>query len=173
MTETHPAEPSPAPGLPAPEKLEGLGPTTPADYAVLNAIYGALLAALLIATRTHDGEDARIGHVELLPLGAATFSLSKLIAHERIGVWLREPFVDEGDGHRRPRGRHLRRAIGELVTCTRCVGAWSGLGLVGLRTLSPSAGRTVTAVLAVSAVNDFLQAGFRAVTEKANTLAAR
>ena len=36
-------------------------------------------------------------------------------------------------GERRPRGRGLRRAVGELVTCTRCVGAWSALGIVGLR----------------------------------------
>jgi Protein of unknown function (DUF1360) len=46
---------------------------------------------------------------------------------------------------------------------TRCVGTWSALGLVGLRVASPEAGRTVTAVLATSATNDFLQAGFKAL----------
>jgi Protein of unknown function (DUF1360) len=54
------------------------------------------------------------------------------------------------------------------VMCTRCVGAWSALGLVGLRVVSPRAGRTVTAVLATSAGNDFLQAGFEAICGVAN-----
>jgi hypothetical protein len=46
------------------------------------------------------------------------------------------------------------------LTCTRCTGAWSGLALVGLRLHAPRTARTVTAVLAASAGNDLLQAGF-------------
>ena len=45
---------------------------------------------------------------------------------------------------RRPKGRRLRYAVGELLTCTRCTGAWSALGLVALRLHSPAAGRTVS-----------------------------
>jgi hypothetical protein len=54
------------------------------------------------------------------------------------------------------------------VMCTRCVGAWGALGLVGLRVASPQAGRTVTAVLATSAANDFLQAAFKSLCGVAN-----
>src|SRR5207253_4756614 len=91
----------------------------------------------------------------------ATFALSKVIAREKIGSWVREPFVEDPVGEKRPRGRRLRRAVGELVTCTRCVGAWSALGIVGLRVASPDSGRVVTNVLAASAANDWAQAGFR------------
>src|SRR6266480_3630857 len=108
----------------------------------------------------------RITGPELIPLSAATFALSKVIARERIGTWMREPFVHEDDGQQ-PRGRRLRRAMGELLTCTRCVGAWSALGIVGLRLAAPSSGRVVTNVLAASAANDFLQAGFRALCAQA------
>ncbi|MFL5887084.1 MAG: DUF1360 domain-containing protein, partial [Thermoleophilaceae bacterium] len=104
---------------------------------------------------------------ELIPLAAATFALAKVIAREKIGTWVREPFVEEEDGGK-PRGRRLRRAVGELLTCTRCVGAWSALGIVGLRLASPSSGRVVTNVLAVSAANDWLQAAFRALCGEAN-----
>src|SRR5204862_2784640 len=104
---------------------------------------------------------------ELIPLSAATFALAKMIAREKIGTWVREPFVEEDDGQR-PRGTRLRRAVGELVTCTRCVGAWSALGVVGLRLASPPSGKAVTNVLAASAANDFLQAGFRALCGEAN-----
>jgi hypothetical protein len=120
---------------------------------------------VLVATRERG--DA-ISTSELLPLGAASFALSKVIARERIGAWVREPFVDDPVEPSRPRGRRVRRALGELVMCTRCVGAWSALGLVALRVASPQAGRTVTAVLATSATNDFLQAGFKALCGVAN-----
>jgi hypothetical protein len=52
------------------------------------------------------------------------------------------------------------------------VGAWSALGVVGLRVASPRAGRVVAAVLATSAVNDFLQAGFAWLRSNANTAGA-
>ena len=78
--------------------------------------------------------------------------------HEKAESWVRRPFVDESE--RRPKGRRLRFAVGELLTCTRCTGAWSALGLVALRLGSPTAGRTVSTVLAASAGNDMLQAAF-------------
>lgn len=145
----------------------------PEDYLALNVIYGALLTTLLVATRDRGRQDP-ISGPELVPIAAATFALSKVIGRERIGTWVRDPFVQgEGTDHRRPQGRGLRHAVGELVTCTRCLGAWSGLALVGLRTASPQSGRTVTNVLAASAANDFLQAGFRWVAEQSIAAAAK
>jgi hypothetical protein len=141
--------------------------TEPVDYAAINAVYGALLAAVVLATRDRGARSDPISGPELIPLSAATFALSKVIAREKIGTWVREPFVEEEDSHR-PRGRRLRRAVGELLTCTRCMGAWSALGIVGLRLASPSSGRVVTNVLAVSAANDWLQAAFRALCGEAN-----
>ena len=79
--------------------------------------------------------------------------------------------AEEGDG-KRPKGRRLRYAVGELMTCTRCMGAWSALALVGLRLHSPSAGRTVAAVLAASAGNDAFQAGFSWLCARANEQSA-
>lgn len=161
----HAIEQSPAAGM-----RDGQAPDPlPRDYGAINGVYGLLLAGVLYATR--DREEDRISGAELLPLGAATFALSKVIAREKIGAWVREPFVDDGVHPHRPEGRRVRRAVGELVMCTRCVGAWSALGLVGLRVASPKAGRTVTAVLATSATNDFLQAGFKALCGVANRTA--
>ena len=140
----------------------------PADYALLNAVYGTFLAALALTLRQRAAEGEPIPSTELVPMGAATFALSKVIARERIGTWVREPFVDQEGGEPRPRGRRLQRAIGELVTCTRCAGAWSGLAIVGLRITSPAAGRALTTVLATSAINDFLQAAFRLLCDRAD-----
>jgi uncharacterized protein DUF1360 len=136
-------------------------PTEPVDYAKINAVYGVLTLAVVLSTR------------ELVPIAAATFALSKVIAREKIGSWMREPFVEQEGGERRPVGQGVRRAVGELVTCTRCVGAWSALGLVGLRLADPDSGRIVTNVLAASAANDWLQAGFKRLTESVNQLEQR
>ena len=144
------------------------GSTEPVDYATLNAVWGALLASVVVATRRTRSVDDPLRAAELLPMTAATFALSKVIARERIGTWVREPFVEDGAEAPHPRGRRLQRAVGELVTCSRCVGAWSALGIVGLRLLHPHAGRTATAVLASSAGNDFLQASFRWLCGKTN-----
>jgi hypothetical protein len=140
-------------------------PTEATDYAALSGAYGALLGTLAATSRGREP----VPQAEVPVLAAATFALSKLIVHEKVETWLRRPFVDEGGEGKRPKGRRLRYAVGELLTCTRCTGAWSALGLVALRLHSPAAGRTVAAVLAASAGNDMLQAGFSWLCAGANT----
>lgn len=139
-------------------------PTEAADYAALSVAYGGLLAALAHSSRGRQP----IGGSELVPLSAATFALSKLLVHEKVETWLRQPFVEERPDGKRPRGRRLRYAVGELFNCTRCMGAWSALGLVALRVHSPTAGRAVTTVLAASAGNDVLHSAFSLLCAKAN-----
>jgi hypothetical protein len=156
--------------VPTPEERHDGDPEPrPVDYGALNALYAAGVLCLLAAQRRRNDEE-RIQGGELLPLGAAAFSISKAIAREKIGTWIREPFVDETLAGPRPRGKRLGRALGELVTCTRCVGAWSSLGIVSLRLLHPPSGRVVTSVLATAAINDFLQGGFRTLCGAANRL---
>jgi hypothetical protein len=138
-------------------------PTEALDYAALSAVYGALLAGTAVSARGK----APIPSGELPALAAASFALSKLVVHEKVESWLRRPFVDEGA--RKPKGRRLRYAIGELLTCTRCTGAWSALGLVALRLHAPPAGRAVSTVLAASAGNDMLQAAFQWMCAHATT----
>jgi Protein of unknown function (DUF1360) len=147
------------------------GEARPVDYAALNAVWVSLAAALLVNTRKRQAKDP-ITNRELIPLAAATFALSKAVARERIGTWVREPFVEETEGQQ-PKGSPIRRAVGELVTCTRCIGTWSALGVVSLRVLHPDAGRTLNAILASSAANDWMQAGFKLLTEQTNLIGSR
>ena len=90
-------------------------PTEPVDYAVLNAAYGSLLATLVVAVRATKLEREPIAPAEWLPLAAATFALSKLVVNEKVVSWARAPFVAETSEGRRPRGRRLRYAVGELL----------------------------------------------------------
>jgi hypothetical protein len=135
-------------------------PTRPLDYFLINAGWAATLAGVLASTR---GEAPKPSELPLF--GMATFALSKALAKEKVGSWARAPVVDS---ERRPKGRGLRYAAGELVTCSRCVGTWSALGLVALRVARPREGRIVASVLATAGLNDWLQAGFSAAVSKAN-----
>ena len=157
------------------DRVNGIPPETPTepyDYAALNAVFGALLASIVVASRERARHHDPLTTRDLAVTGAATFALAKVIARERIGSWVREPFVDEQDG-KQPRGRRMRHAVGELITCTRCVGAWSALGLIGLRLTNPAAGRVVNDVLAVSAMNDWLQAAFKLLCAKTDEAGQR
>ena len=144
-------------------------PTDPSDYALLSGTFSSLLALSAVAARHRES----IPTNEYVPLAAATFALSKLLVHEKVESWVRQPFVEEAEDGRRPKGRGLRYAVGELLTCTRCSGAWSALALVSLRAHSPELAKTVTAVLTVSAGNDILHSGFTWLASRTNIETAR
>ena len=77
----------------------------------------------------------------------------------------------EGDprepDHERPvQTDDMEQAIGELVTCSRCISTWAAAGLATAQIIAPRFGRMLT----WTGVNDFLQAGFAALTRKANDL---
>ena len=141
--------------------------TEPVDYALINLTYASLFAGVIYLTRERAREEP-IELKELVPMSAATFAVAKVIAKEKVGSWVREPFVEHVEGTPKPQGRRLRRAVGELVSCTRCIGAWSALGVVGLRLAYPEQGKNVANVLAASAANDWLQAGFKALCSRAD-----
>jgi hypothetical protein len=109
-------------------------------------------------------------------LSAASFKAARTLARDEVTSFLRDPFVKgrahTGEGEEPEQGG-MQQAIGELVTCTRCIGAWTAAGLTATQILTPRVGRMLTWSLAASAANDFLQAGFAALTAKANELEQR
>jgi hypothetical protein len=142
---------------------------------IMGTFLGGLATAGMIARllgrdpRDHDALD-------LVVLGAATFKASRTLSRDAVTSFIREPFV-EGQAHEGGEDPvetgDLRQAIGELVTCSRCIGTWVAGGLAATHVLSPRFGRTLTWTLAAAGVNDFLQAGFAALTNKSNELEQR
>src|SRR5688500_18834989 len=114
--------------------------------------------------------------LDLAVLSAATFKAARTVSHDEVLSFLRESFV-QGDAHEggeKPlETGDARQAIGELLTCSRCIGMWAAAGVVGLHTVAPRTGRLLTWSLAAAAANDFFQAGFSALTAKANELEQR
>jgi hypothetical protein len=145
--------------------------TSTGDYALLATVFlTGLTSVIALARRRHAEGAAAIPPRDLPALSLATFALADTVAKEKVSTWLRQSFVEEDDDHHplAPKGRGMQRAVGELLTCTRCAGTWGALVLIGLRTASPVAGRATTNVLALAGANDLLQSGFRLLVERAN-----
>jgi hypothetical protein len=146
-----------------------------ASYAAIAAAFAGGLTAAEALARALGREPRDLPAVDLVALCAATFKASRTISHDRVASFLREPFV-EGQafaGDEQPAGEGMQRAIGELVTCTRCVGVWVAAGLGATQVVAPRFGRLLTWTLAAAAANDFLQTGFVALNRKSEELSAR
>jgi hypothetical protein len=152
-------------------------PQTSPPYEAYAAITGVFVGALALAGGLQRllGRDAREQTwLDLATLSAASFKASRTIARDEVTSFLREPFV-EGDPHHGEEEQAVQtggidQALGELVTCSRCVGTWVAAGLATTQLLAPRFGRLLTWTLAGAGINDFLQAGFTALTRKAKEL---
>lgn len=145
-------------------------------YAALVGIFGAGIAGVGGLASLLGRRPQQLTGLDLAVVSAATFKAARTVAHDEVLSFVREPFVKgtahEG-GEEPVQTGDTRQAIGELLTCSRCIGMWAAAGVAALHTVSPRTGRLLTWSLAAAAANDFLQAGFSALTAKANELEQR
>jgi hypothetical protein len=145
-------------------------------YAVITGVFVGGLGVAGVAARILDRNPACQTPLDFVVLAAASFKAARTLANDEVTSFLREPFVQgeahEGDEAPLETGDY-RQAIGELVTCSRCGGTWAAAVLATTQILAPRFGRLLTWSLAAAGVNDWLQAGFAALTEKSNELAQR
>jgi len=143
--------------------------------AIMGTFIGGLGAAGLLAKAL--GRDP-LEHrpLDLIMLGAATFKAARTISNDEVTSFIREPFV-QGEAHEGGEDPvetgDFRQAVGELVTCSRCIGTWVAAGLTGTQVLMPRFGRLLTWTLAAAGMNDYLAAGFAALTNKSNEIEQR
>ena len=150
-------------------------PTAPPPYHAYATITGIFVAGLALAggiARLIGRDPREQTWLDLATLSAATFKASRTIVRDDVTSFLREPFVegdprDSEDEHPVQTGG-MEQAIGELATCSRCIGTWVAAGLATTQVVAPRFGRMLTWTLAGAAINDLLQAGFVALTRKAN-----
>jgi len=145
-------------------------------YAAIMATFAGGLGAAGALSRLLGRDPQCQNALDLTVLAAASFKAARTLTRDGVSSFIREPFVrghaHEGDEEPVATG-DLRQAIGELVTCSRCVGTWAAAGLVTTQVLAPRVGRLLTWSLAAAGINDFLQAGFAALGSKANELQER
>jgi hypothetical protein len=139
-------------------------------YAAITGTFAAGLAGAAVLAKALGREPRENGALDLLVLSLATFKTARTIARDDLGSFIREPFV-EGEDEAPVGSGDLRQAVGELVTCSRCIGTWVAGGPTATQIVAPRFGRVLTWSLAAAGANDVLQAGFAALTGKSNELA--
>jgi len=145
------------------------------SYAVIMATFAGGLAAAGGVARTLRRDPQCNTALDFVVLSAAAFKAARTLSHDEVTSFLREPFV-KGHAHsgedEEPVQGGMEQAIGELVTCSRCVGTWAAAGLAATQIIAPRFGRLLTWSLGAAAANDFLQAAFAALSSKASQLEA-
>ena len=146
-------------------------------YAQIVLTFAGGLAAAGGLARMLERDPRSDTLLDLAVLAGATFKAARTIARDDVTSFVRDPFVegDAGSGaDEQPKQTGgIEQAMGELVTCTRCVGTWAAAGLTATQIVAPRFGRMLTWTLAAAAANDFLQAGFAALANKSNELETR
>ncbi|HEV2591515.1 MAG TPA: DUF1360 domain-containing protein [Gaiellaceae bacterium] len=145
-------------------------------YATIMGTFAGGLATAGALARLLDRDMGDYDSLDLAVLALATFKAARTISRDEVTSFLREPFVerDAHEGGEEPvETGDMRQAIGELVTCSRCIGTWVAAGLGTSQVLAPRFGRLLTWTLAAGGANDFMQAGFAALTHKSNELEQR
>jgi hypothetical protein len=148
---------------------------TKPPYAAYAGIVGTFAGAIGVAgglARLLERDPPADTPLDLLVLSLATFKVARTITRDDVTSFIRAPFV-EGEDEEPVETGGLQQAIGELVTCSRCVGTWAAAGLATSQIVAPRFGRLLGWSLAAAAANDFLQAGFVALTSKTNELEDR
>jgi len=143
------------------------------SHLTLVVIYNALIGAFFLwRARSNRSFPERIGAGDVLLAGVATHKLSRIIAKDRVTAPLRAPFTEfeeeggPGEVEEKPRGRGMRRAVGELLVCPFCMAQWVATGiLAGLGTV-PRTTRFVCSIFAAVTISDFLQILYKGSEEK-------
>ncbi|MDP9379988.1 MAG: DUF1360 domain-containing protein [Chloroflexota bacterium] len=132
-------------------------------YALITSVYLGFHGGFVALARSKGRElSQRLSLLDLVTLGLATFRLSRLAAWDEVTSFLRLPFVKHGPEDKvegkeqEPRGRGLVRALGELITCTTCIGTWIAAGLMYALYLVPSLARPLISILAAAGLSQFV-----------------
>lgn len=133
------------------------------SYTGTLTVYGITTGAMVLLGRRRRGRLRAIGLHDLALMTVTTHKVSRLIAKDPVTSPLRAPFTrcsgtaGPAEVAEEVRGKGVRHAVGELVTCPLCVAQWVattyGAELVFVPQATRLAGATMTAV----AGSDWLQ----------------
>jgi hypothetical protein len=144
------------------------------SYAALAGLFNLILAVfLLIARKSGRQIPERVETRDIALLGVATHKLSLLVAQDAVMSPLRAPFTELQEKQspknvdEKPRGKGLRRSIGELITCKFCVGQWVASFFTYGLVFAPAVTRLVASIFAIVALSDHLHQTYKALMKRA------
>jgi hypothetical protein len=145
------------------------------SYAALMGVFNLIFALfLLVARKTGRPIPERIEVGDIALLGVATHKVSLLLAQDAITSPLRAPFTELQEKQspksvdEKPRGKGLRRSLGELLTCHFCVGQWVASFFTYGLVFAPAVTRLVASIFAIVALSDHLHQTYKALMKRAS-----
>jgi hypothetical protein len=142
-------------------------------YAVLMGLYGVAVTAGAVTLRRRGRPLPHVSMADIALVGVATHKLSRRMSKDSVTSPLRAPFT-RYEGVAGPaelqegvRGRGLRKAVGELVSCPFCLSQWVSTGFTFGLIAAPRATRWTASVFASLALADFLQFAYAWAEQRA------
>jgi Protein of unknown function (DUF1360) len=133
------------------------------SYATLAGVFNLAFAVfLLVAKGAGRSIPERVDAKDIALLGMATHKLSLVLAQDAVTSPLRAPFTERQDKEspksidEKPRGKGLRRSIGELLTCQFCLGMWVAAFFTYGLVLASRLTRLIATILTILTVSDYL-----------------
>ena len=144
------------------------------SYAAVAGLFNLIFALfLLLARKAGRRIPERVETRDIALLGVATHKLSLLVAQDAITSPLRAPFTELQEKQspknidEKPRGKGLRRSLGELLTCHFCVGQWVASFFIYGLVFAPAVTRLVASIFAIVALADHLHQTYKALMKRA------
>lgn len=134
-------------------------------YSVLSATFVTGLTTALALTPSSRLR-RRPSVADIVLIGVATSALSRLVTKDAVTAPWRKPFTEfdgpagAGEVHEHPRGKGLRHAIGELVTCPFCFAPWAASALFVASVHAPRTTRFIASVLAGTTISNVVNQAY-------------
>lgn len=145
------------------------------SYAAVMGAYGTAVSAFAAAARLTGRQPAKPGVFDTALMAVGTYKLARIVAKDPVTSPLRAPFT-RFEGTTGPselaeevRGRGIRHAVGELLTCPFCMSQWVALAFAAGLTFAPQATRLGAATLTAVAGADWLQMGYARLKQAAGS----
>jgi hypothetical protein len=144
------------------------------SYATLMGLFNLIFAVFLLFVKsTGRNIPERVDTKDLALLGVATHKLSLIGAQDAVTSPLRAPFTELQEKEspksldEKPRGKGLRRSVGELLTCQFCLGMWVASFFTYGLVLAPRVTRLIATIFTVVTISDYLHQTYKALTKRA------
>lgn len=110
--------------------------------------------------------DKTISPFDFLIFIPAVHKLSQVITQDRVTEPIRAPFVEfskdsKGKEKQASKGEGLQKAVGNLLTCSYCIGPWVTTAMLFGYRVRPRETRFLATVFAIVTGSDFLHASYQ------------
>jgi hypothetical protein len=143
------------------------------SYLATLGVYAVTAGALALLGRRLRDRPPAVGFADLALMTVTTHKLARLIAKDPVTSPLRAPFTrysgtsGPAELAEEARGRGVRHAVGELVTCPFCTAQWVATAYAAGLVFAPQATRLAGATMTAVAGSDWLQLAYARLQQSA------